>query len=253
MTNDNQIENRRRACGRSTISKRPETDPLQKCFMGTSRMRGFDWDGSNQRERLPQCGRSAGTAGSDPRPEGAHRHRGPGQHRRRRIAERLDDLALWRRRCGDAGVHLHGRIEDRARPRASGGASLLPWRSLRRLRGPGPGLLRDVLAVEGDHFAGARDVLQRRLLSRIPRPHGLQGLLEHVFPAQRRARVVDRTDGCLVFEWRSSPRSSNRQRYMYLEKFTGVLPHLPRDKIARFPTMVSANNGLVVVYMERIS
>ena len=65
--------------------------------------------------------------------------------------------------------------------------------------------------------------------------------------------LMDSTDGCLVFEWRTSARSSSRQRYMYLEKFTGVLPHLPRDKIARFPTMVSANNGLVVVYMERIS
>jgi len=64
---------------------------------------------------------------------------------------------------------------------------------------------------------------------------------------------MDSTDGCLVFEWRTSARSSTRQRYMYLEKFTGVLPHLPRDKIARFPTMVSSNHGLVVVYMERIS
>jgi len=65
--------------------------------------------------------------------------------------------------------------------------------------------------------------------------------------------LMDSTDGCLVFEWRTSPRSSTRQRYMYLEKFTGVLPHLPRDKIARFPTMVSSNHGLVVVFMERIS
>ncbi len=65
--------------------------------------------------------------------------------------------------------------------------------------------------------------------------------------------LMDSTDGCLVFEWKTSSRSSTRQRYMYLEKFTGVLPHLPRDKIARFPTMISANQGLVVVYMERIS
>ena len=65
--------------------------------------------------------------------------------------------------------------------------------------------------------------------------------------------LMDSTDGCLVFEWKTSQRSSTRQRYMYLEKFTGVLPHLPRDKIARFPTMISANQGLVVVYMERIS
>ncbi len=65
--------------------------------------------------------------------------------------------------------------------------------------------------------------------------------------------LMDSTDGCLVFEWKTSQRSSTRQRYMYLEKFTGVLPHLPRDKIARFPTMISSNQGLVVVYMERIS
>ena len=76
-----------------------------------------------------------------------------------------------------------------------------------------------------------------------------RGILEH----RQEQLMMDSTDGCLVFEWRSSPRSSSRQRYMYLEKFTGVLPHLPRDKIARFPTMVSANQGLVVVYMERIS
>jgi len=76
-----------------------------------------------------------------------------------------------------------------------------------------------------------------------------RGILER----RQEALLMDSSDGCLVFEWRSSPRSSTRQRYMYLEKFTGVLPHLPRDKIARFPTMVSANNGLVVVYMERIS
>jgi len=65
--------------------------------------------------------------------------------------------------------------------------------------------------------------------------------------------VVDSVDGCLTFEWRTYARSSNRQRYMYLEKFTSVLPHLPRDKIARFPTMVTSNQGLVVVYMERIA
>ena len=76
-----------------------------------------------------------------------------------------------------------------------------------------------------------------------------RGILEH----RHEQLLMDSTDGCLVFEWRTSSRSSTRQRYMYLEKFTGVLPHLPRDKIARFPTMVSASHGLVVVYMERIS
>ena len=65
--------------------------------------------------------------------------------------------------------------------------------------------------------------------------------------------VIDSVDGCLTFEWRSYQNSSKRQRYMYIEKFTSVLPHLARDKIARFPTMVTTNQGLVVVYMERIA
>jgi KaiC/GvpD/RAD55 family RecA-like ATPase len=65
--------------------------------------------------------------------------------------------------------------------------------------------------------------------------------------------VIDSVDGCLTFEWRSYLNSSKRQRYMYVEKFTSVLPHLNRDKIARFPTMVTSAQGLVVVYMERIS
>ncbi len=65
--------------------------------------------------------------------------------------------------------------------------------------------------------------------------------------------LMDSVDGCLAFEWKTFARSSSRQRYMYVEKFTSVLPHLSREKIARFPTMVTANHGLVVVYMERIA
>lgn len=76
-----------------------------------------------------------------------------------------------------------------------------------------------------------------------------RGILERRYEQM----LMDSVDGCLVFEWKGYARSSHRQRYMYAEKFTSVLPHLPREKIARFPTMVTANHGLVVVYMERIS
>lgn len=64
--------------------------------------------------------------------------------------------------------------------------------------------------------------------------------------------IVDSVDGTLVFEWSRYLRSSKRQRYMYVEKFTSVLPHLPMDRIARFPIMITSRQGLVVVYMERI-
>ena len=76
-----------------------------------------------------------------------------------------------------------------------------------------------------------------------------RGILER----RHEQMVIDSVDGCLVFEWRTYANSSRRQRSMYVEKFTQVLPHLNRDKIARFPTMVTSQQGLVVVYMERIS
>lgn len=76
-----------------------------------------------------------------------------------------------------------------------------------------------------------------------------RGILER----RHEQRIIDSVDGCLVFEWRTFANSSRRQRSMYVEKFTQVLPHLNRDKIARFPTMITSEHGLVVVYMERIS
>ncbi|MBI4416987.1 MAG: recombinase RecA [Euryarchaeota archaeon] len=64
--------------------------------------------------------------------------------------------------------------------------------------------------------------------------------------------LVDSVDGCMVFEWSRYVKSSKRQRYMYVEKFTSVLPHLKMERIARFPIMITSRQGLVVVYMERI-
>ena len=76
-----------------------------------------------------------------------------------------------------------------------------------------------------------------------------RGILER----RHEQMLMESVDGCLAFEWKGFVKSSNRQRYMYVEKFTSVLPHLPRERIARFPTMVTASQGLVVVYMERIA
>jgi len=64
--------------------------------------------------------------------------------------------------------------------------------------------------------------------------------------------LVDSVDGCLVFEWSRYLRSSKRQRYLYLEKFASVLPHMKMDRIARFPIMITSRQGLTVVYMEHI-
>jgi len=63
---------------------------------------------------------------------------------------------------------------------------------------------------------------------------------------------LDSVDGVLTFEWTKYHLSSKRQRYMYVEKFMSVMPHLDKERIARFPTMVTAHSGMTVINMETI-
>jgi KaiC/GvpD/RAD55 family RecA-like ATPase len=65
--------------------------------------------------------------------------------------------------------------------------------------------------------------------------------------------LVDSVDGVLVFEWNKYFRSSKRQRYIYVEKFMSLLPHLENERTGRFPTMITAHSGLTVVNMEMIA
>ena len=64
--------------------------------------------------------------------------------------------------------------------------------------------------------------------------------------------VSDICDGVLVFGWSRAERGSFIRRYMYVSKFTGVLPHLDSQRISRFITDVKANHGFVVANTERI-
>jgi KaiC/GvpD/RAD55 family RecA-like ATPase len=64
--------------------------------------------------------------------------------------------------------------------------------------------------------------------------------------------IMDSVDGSLVFEWSKFQQSSKRQRYLYVEKFMSILPHLDKERIARFATVVTAQSGLVVIDTERI-
>lgn len=64
--------------------------------------------------------------------------------------------------------------------------------------------------------------------------------------------LTDSVDGVLSFEWSKSRRSSQRQRYMTVEKFMSVLPHLKREKISRFTAEVTNYAGYHVVNYEKI-
>jgi len=73
-----------------------------------------------------------------------------------------------------------------------------------------------------------------------------------VLPPMEETRFKDCFDAVMNFEWIVSPTSSKRQRYLYFEKFAGVLPILNRESIVRFSTEISYASGFVVVNAERI-
>jgi KaiC/GvpD/RAD55 family RecA-like ATPase len=77
-------------------------------------------------------------------------------------------------------------------------------------------------------------------------------LTKDILEKREEQMIIDSVDGVIVFEWQHYTKGSGRQRYMYIEKFMTVLPHVEKDRIARFPTMVSAKSGLVVINMDKI-
>lgn len=64
--------------------------------------------------------------------------------------------------------------------------------------------------------------------------------------------LIDSVDGTIVFEWGKSTRTSHRRRYMYVEKFLTLMPHLEESRLARFITKVGPKSGFVVVEREYI-
>jgi KaiC/GvpD/RAD55 family RecA-like ATPase len=78
-------------------------------------------------------------------------------------------------------------------------------------------------------------------------------LTKDVLEDRQQKVLMDCVDGTLSFDWSKFTTSSMRQRYMHVEKFMSILPHLDKQRIARFATMVTAQNGLVVIDTERIA
>lgn len=64
--------------------------------------------------------------------------------------------------------------------------------------------------------------------------------------------LIDSVDGVMSFEWSKNRHTSKRQRYMFVEKFLSVLPHLKREKIARFTAEVNDREGYNVINYETI-
>jgi len=77
-------------------------------------------------------------------------------------------------------------------------------------------------------------------------------LTDDILEKKKQQMVIDSVDGVLRFEWTKYHHTSLRQRYMYVEKFMSVLPHLDQARISRFATLVTAQSGFVVIDTERV-
>ncbi|HSV42029.1 MAG TPA: hypothetical protein VLH13_01295, partial [Methanomassiliicoccales archaeon] len=78
-------------------------------------------------------------------------------------------------------------------------------------------------------------------------------MTKDVVDDKKQRMIMDSVDGALMFQWSKSGISSRRQRYLHVEKFASILPHLDKERVARFATTITAQSGLVVIDMERIA
>lgn len=72
-------------------------------------------------------------------------------------------------------------------------------------------------------------------------------LATDILTKSREQTFIDSVDGVFKFEWSKSTKSSRRQRYLYIEKFLSLLPHLEENRLVRFITSVSSQEGFVVL------
>lgn len=77
-------------------------------------------------------------------------------------------------------------------------------------------------------------------------------LTDQILDRRQQQMVIDSVDGVLRFEWAKFHHTSKRQRYLYVEKFMSVLPHLDQERIARFATLITSQSGFVVINTERV-
>ena len=91
------------------------------------------------------------------------------------------------------------------------------------------------------------------LQQRSKRWDGLVYLLlgKGIFESTIEEEVMDVADGVLIFEW--VKETFSMQQTMSIKKFTGLMPHLTKDNIARFDDMVTNTDGFVVINVKHIS
>ena len=78
-------------------------------------------------------------------------------------------------------------------------------------------------------------------------------LTDDILDKKKQQMIIDSVDGVLRFEWSKTIHTSNRQRYLYVEKFMPVLAAMEQERIMRFATLVTSQSGFVVIDTERVA
>lgn len=66
----------------------------------------------------------------------------------------------------------------------------------------------------------------------------------------REEELLDQADAVFVFEWQMEKEAMTR--WMYFRKFTGVLPILEREKIARYNVKIDPSQGFTISKLLRV-
>jgi KaiC/GvpD/RAD55 family RecA-like ATPase len=77
-------------------------------------------------------------------------------------------------------------------------------------------------------------------------------LTKDILDKRLETHILDCVDGVLSFEWNRNLGASRRLRYFYIPKFISVLPHIDSMRIMRFNSIVTANDGFIVLNVEKI-
>lgn len=76
-------------------------------------------------------------------------------------------------------------------------------------------------------------------------------LEEGIFYKHKQEEVAECADGVIVFEW-GKLGATQRQRFMHIKKFRGVLPLLDQENIVNFEAQITTQSGFEISNVKRV-
>jgi KaiC/GvpD/RAD55 family RecA-like ATPase len=114
--------------------------------------------------------------------------------------------------------------------------------------------LTDIMVSEAD-YVNRNDIIMflKGLVNISKKWNGLIYLIlsANILEKQMQEIINDAMDGVLVFEW-FDKGSVKMRRNLYISKFRGLIPQLEQNKIAKFETKITHDDGFEVSNVRKI-